>query len=194
MQTICRHGLNATVLSTTSTRKHQRTALIISLWYIGWTSASSVCPLARWQSRPRPGSRTQPAAAVCRHPSGFATAGAPAPRHKAAYAVRRPRKTPHALGDGMIAIDDFDAEPFQRPVADVSAPHQVEIRPMRRIKPHRVVQIEKTAPSFDECATARSCSGVIQMKFSSCSFRAVAARRAGSPEAGPSPGSSPTVH
>ena len=31
---------------------------------MGWSSASRVWPLARWQSRPRPGSRTQPAAAT----------------------------------------------------------------------------------------------------------------------------------
>ena len=31
---------------------------------MGWSKASRVWPLARWQSRPRPGSRTQPAAAT----------------------------------------------------------------------------------------------------------------------------------
>ena len=50
-------------LRTTSICRHQRTALHMSRWYMGCTSASSVWPLARWQSRPRPGSRNQPAAA-----------------------------------------------------------------------------------------------------------------------------------
>jgi hypothetical protein len=39
-----------------SRRKHQATALRINRWYIGCMSDSRVWPLARWQSRPRPGS------------------------------------------------------------------------------------------------------------------------------------------
>ena len=118
---------------------------------MGWSKASRVWPLARWQSRPRPGSRTQPAAAT------FAVVG-PVPQQQvdAPFVVGRrvllvgDEELADAAGDRMVRVDDLDPEPLQRAMADVSAAHQVEIRAAGRIKSHRVVQVEEPAASLDE--------------------------------------------
>ena len=59
-------------------------------------------------------------------------------------------KAAHAASDRMVRIDDFDAEPFQRTMADVSASDQVEISPVLRIKPHRIVKVQKATAAFDK--------------------------------------------
>lgn len=69
-----------------------------------------------------------------------------------------------AAGDRMGRVDNLDLEPLQRPVADVSASHQVEIRAISRIKSHRVVQVEEPTPALHKRHNRTLLLDVIQMK------------------------------
>ena len=60
------------------------------------------------------------------------------------------KKAAHTASNRVVRVDDLDPEPFQWTMADVSPTHEREIRPVLRIKPHGIVQVQKATASFDK--------------------------------------------
>src|SRR2546427_6809231 len=61
----------------------------------------------------------------------------------------------HTSSDGMIGIDDLGAKALQRPVPNIAASDQIQVRSVVGIKAHRVVQIKKAATVLDESNHSR---------------------------------------
>src|SRR4051812_43199443 len=56
----------------------------------------------------------------------------------------------HTAGDGVIRVDDLDAESLQRPVADVPAPDEVEVGAIGGVQSHGVMEVEEPPTPLDE--------------------------------------------